>query len=100
MRVVTAAYLEVWTTAGRELLALEGGQLTLGADPAADPTLSPLTADAGDRSRIDASLVGAMQSSQRITRLVRAARSRTPCIPKHGYTRDSYLRRRDVTQPA
>jgi hypothetical protein len=45
--VVTAAYLEVWTAAGRELLALEGGQLTLGADPAADPTLSPLTADAG-----------------------------------------------------
>ena len=36
-RVVTAAYLEVWTAAGRGLLALEGGQLTLGADPAADP---------------------------------------------------------------
>ena len=35
--VVTAAYLEVWTAAGRGLLALEGGQLTLGADPAADP---------------------------------------------------------------
>ena len=75
--MVMGGYLEVWTAAARELLALEGGQLTLGADPAAAP-LSPLTADAGDRSRIDASLVGAMQSSQRIPRLVRATRSRTP----------------------
>jgi hypothetical protein len=80
MRVVTAAYLEVWTTAGRELLALEGGQLTLGADR---PPTHPVASDGGrwDRSRSDASPVGAMQSSQRITRLVRATRSRTPCIP-------------------
>jgi hypothetical protein len=63
--VVTAAYLEVWTAAGRELLALKGGQLTLGADPAADATLSLLTADAGDRSRIRRQSGGAMQSSQR-----------------------------------
>jgi pSer/pThr/pTyr-binding forkhead associated (FHA) protein len=45
-----AAYLEVWTAAGRELVALETGRLTLGADPAndlalpADPTLSRLHA--------------------------------------------------------
>jgi DNA-binding CsgD family transcriptional regulator len=43
-------YLEVWTSAGRELVALEAGRLTLGADPAndlalpADPTLSRLHA--------------------------------------------------------
>jgi DNA-binding CsgD family transcriptional regulator len=43
-------YLEVWTPAGREFVALEGGQLTLGADPAndlalpGDPTLSRLHA--------------------------------------------------------
>ena len=43
-------YLEVWTPAGRELVALEAGRLTLGADPAndlalpADPTLSRLHA--------------------------------------------------------
>jgi DNA-binding CsgD family transcriptional regulator len=43
-------YLEVWTAAGRELVALEAGRLTLGADPAndlalpADPTLSRLHA--------------------------------------------------------
>jgi FHA domain len=43
-------YLEVWTPAGRQLVALEGGRLTLGADPAndlplpADPTLSRLHA--------------------------------------------------------
>ena len=47
---VMGAYLEVWTTAGRELVALEAGRLTLGADPAndlalpADPTLSRLHA--------------------------------------------------------
>jgi DNA-binding CsgD family transcriptional regulator len=45
-----AAYLEVWTPTGRELVALEAGRLTLGADPAndlalpADPTLSRLHA--------------------------------------------------------
>jgi DNA-binding CsgD family transcriptional regulator len=45
-----AAYLEVWMAAGRELVALETGRLTLGADPAndlalpADPTLSRLHA--------------------------------------------------------
>jgi DNA-binding CsgD family transcriptional regulator len=44
------AYLEVWTAAGRELVALEAGRLTLGADAAndlvlaADPTLSRLHA--------------------------------------------------------
>jgi DNA-binding CsgD family transcriptional regulator len=44
------AYLEVWTPAGRELVALEAGRLTLGTDPAndvalpADPTLSRLHA--------------------------------------------------------
>ena len=44
------AYLEVWTAAGRELVALEAGRLTLGADPAndlplpADPTLARLHA--------------------------------------------------------
>jgi DNA-binding CsgD family transcriptional regulator len=44
------AYLEVWASAGRELVALEAGRLTLGADPAndlplpADPTLSRLHA--------------------------------------------------------
>jgi DNA-binding CsgD family transcriptional regulator len=44
------AYLEVWTPAGRELVALEADRLTLGADPAndlalpADPTLSRLHA--------------------------------------------------------
>jgi DNA-binding CsgD family transcriptional regulator len=43
-------YLEVWTPTGRELVALEGGRLTLGADPAndlplpTDPTLSRLHA--------------------------------------------------------
>jgi hypothetical protein len=35
-------------------------------------------ADAGDRSTIDGSLVGAMQSSQRITWLVKAALFRMP----------------------
>jgi DNA-binding CsgD family transcriptional regulator len=45
-----AAYLEVWTSDGPKLVALEGGRLTLGADPAndlalpADPTLSRLHA--------------------------------------------------------
>jgi DNA-binding CsgD family transcriptional regulator len=45
-----AAYLEVWTLAGRELVALEAGRMTLGADPAndlalpADPTVSRLHA--------------------------------------------------------
>jgi DNA-binding CsgD family transcriptional regulator len=45
-----AAYLEVWTPAGRELVALEVGRLTLGTDAAndlvlpADPTLSRLHA--------------------------------------------------------
>jgi DNA-binding CsgD family transcriptional regulator len=44
------AYLEVWTAAGRELVALEADRLTLGADAAndlvlaADPTLSRLHA--------------------------------------------------------
>ena len=43
-------YLEVWTPADRELVALEAERLTLGADPAndlalpADPTLSRLHA--------------------------------------------------------
>jgi len=43
-------YLEVWTPAGRELVSLEAGRLTLGADPAndlalpADATLSRLHA--------------------------------------------------------
>ena len=43
-------YLEVWTAAGQELVALEAGRLTLGTDPAndlvlpADPTLSRLHA--------------------------------------------------------
>jgi DNA-binding CsgD family transcriptional regulator len=32
-------YLEVWTSAGRELVALEADRLTLGADPANDLTL-------------------------------------------------------------
>jgi FHA domain len=42
------AYLEVWTAAGRELVALATGRLTLGTDPAndlalpTDPTLSRL----------------------------------------------------------
>src|SRR6266566_2269333 len=46
--LVMAAYLEVWTLAGRELVALEAGRMTLGTDPAndlalpADPTLSRL----------------------------------------------------------
>jgi hypothetical protein len=45
-----AAYLEVWTPAGQQLVALEAGRLTLGTDPAndlplpADPTLSRLHA--------------------------------------------------------
>jgi DNA-binding CsgD family transcriptional regulator len=45
-----AAYLEVWTPAGRELVSLQAGRLTLGADPAndlalpADPTVSRLHA--------------------------------------------------------
>src|SRR6266487_3265012 len=48
--LVMAAYLEVWTLAGRELVALEAGRMTLGTDPAndlalpADPTLSRLHA--------------------------------------------------------
>ena len=48
--LVMAAYLEVWTSGGRELVVLEAGRLTLGADPAndlalpADPTLSRLHA--------------------------------------------------------
>jgi DNA-binding CsgD family transcriptional regulator len=43
-------YLEVWTPAGRQLVALESGRLTLGTDPAndlalpADPTASRLHA--------------------------------------------------------
>jgi hypothetical protein len=46
--LVMGGYLEVWTPTGRELVALEAGRLTLGADPAndlplpADPTLSRL----------------------------------------------------------
>src|SRR5215217_6071147 len=45
-----AAYLEVWTAAGRELVTLEAERLTLGTDPAndltlpTDPTLSRLHA--------------------------------------------------------
>jgi DNA-binding CsgD family transcriptional regulator len=45
-----AAYLEVWTATGRELVALETERVTLGADPAndlalpADPALSRLHA--------------------------------------------------------
>jgi DNA-binding CsgD family transcriptional regulator len=45
-----AAYLEVWTAAGQQLVALKAGRLTLGTDPAndlalpADPTLSRLHA--------------------------------------------------------
>jgi DNA-binding CsgD family transcriptional regulator len=45
-----AAYLEVWTPAGRELVALKAGRLTLGTDRTndlplpADPTLSRLHA--------------------------------------------------------
>ena len=45
-----SGYLEVWTPAGRELVPLEAGRLTLGSDPAndlaltADPTLSRLHA--------------------------------------------------------
>jgi pSer/pThr/pTyr-binding forkhead associated (FHA) protein len=45
-----AAYLEVWTSDGPKLVALEQGRLTLGADPTndlalpADPTLSRLHA--------------------------------------------------------
>jgi FHA domain len=45
-----AAYLEVWTPTGRELVALAAGRVTVGADPAndlalpADPTLSRLHA--------------------------------------------------------
>jgi DNA-binding CsgD family transcriptional regulator len=48
--MLMAAYLEVWTPAGRELVPLGAGRLTLGADPAndltlpADPTLSRLHA--------------------------------------------------------
>jgi DNA-binding CsgD family transcriptional regulator len=48
--LVMGGYLEVWTPAGRELVALEGGRLTLGSDAAndlalaADPTLSRLHA--------------------------------------------------------
>jgi DNA-binding CsgD family transcriptional regulator len=48
--LMLAEYLEVWTPAGRELVALGAGRLTLGADPAndlalpADPTLSRLHA--------------------------------------------------------
>jgi hypothetical protein len=51
------AYLEVWTPAGRELVPLEGGRLTLGADPATDlalptdPTLSRLTVEDELRKR-------------------------------------------------
>ena len=45
-----AAYLEVWTLAGQELVALEAARMTLGTDPAndltlpADPTVSRLHA--------------------------------------------------------
>ena len=45
-----SGYLEVWTPAGRELVPLEAGRLTVGSDPAndlaltADPTLSRLHA--------------------------------------------------------
>ena len=45
-----SGYLELWTPAGRELVPLEAGRLTLGSDPAndlaltADPTLSRLHA--------------------------------------------------------
>jgi hypothetical protein len=45
-----AAYLELWTPAGRELVPLGAGRLTLGTDPAndlpppVDPTLSRLHA--------------------------------------------------------
>jgi DNA-binding CsgD family transcriptional regulator len=48
--MVMGGYLEVWTPAGRELVPLQAGRLTLGADPAndlvlpADPTLSRLHA--------------------------------------------------------
>jgi hypothetical protein len=48
--LLMAAYLEVWTPAGRELVALEADRLTLGTDPdndlalPADPTLSRLHA--------------------------------------------------------
>jgi DNA-binding CsgD family transcriptional regulator len=48
--LVMGGYLEVWTPAGRELVALEAGRLTLGTDPANDlaladdPTLSRLHA--------------------------------------------------------
>ena len=48
--LVMGGYLEVWTPAGRELVSLEAGRLTLGTDPAndlalpADPTLSRLHA--------------------------------------------------------
>jgi DNA-binding CsgD family transcriptional regulator len=48
--MLMGGYLEVWTPTGRELVALEGGRLTLGADPAndlplpTDPTLSRLHA--------------------------------------------------------
>ncbi len=48
--LVMGGYLEVWTANGRELMALEAGRLTLGADPANDlaladdPTLSRLHA--------------------------------------------------------
>jgi DNA-binding CsgD family transcriptional regulator len=44
--LLMGAYLEVWTAAGQQLVALEAGRVTLGADPAndlalaADPTLS------------------------------------------------------------
>jgi DNA-binding CsgD family transcriptional regulator len=48
--LVMGGYLEVWTPAGRELVPLEAGRLTLGADAAndlalaGDPTLSRLHA--------------------------------------------------------
>jgi DNA-binding CsgD family transcriptional regulator len=48
--MVMAAYLEVWTPTGRELVPLDAGRLTLGSDPAndltlpSDPTLSRLHA--------------------------------------------------------
>jgi DNA-binding CsgD family transcriptional regulator len=70
-------YLEVWTPSGRELVALEAGRLTLGADPAndlalpGDPTLSRLHAvleryDAGWSVRDLDSRNGTFVNGQRI----------------------------------
>ena len=70
-------YVEVWTPAGRELVALEAGRLTLGADPAndlalpGDPTLSRLHAvleryDAGWSVRDLDSRNGTFVNGQRI----------------------------------